>query len=1117
MNCLARFAMWSAAVVLGSPMPCPAQLQELWSIGIRDDNTAEFANAPGDYRGYRGPACFVVGSSEPGRDWPYVQPGTNDGSWAPGTPQTFEAWFGLADVPKAPCRLVLDFVDTHSVHPPLLRVHVNGASWELATPRGAGDASVYGDPSLGREHAVSIEVPASALIAGDNVVSITPVRGSWVLWDAVRFDAPAGTRVIPVVPRTEFLPAAADPSPAILRQDGNPAQPVTLSVRHIGSPTEASLHIGSAEPVRVHLRPGVQQIRALAAPVDEPVTRPAILRVKGVEQASTDIVLKPVPRREIHLIHQTHLDIGYTHHQDEVLAKQVEYLRQAMDYIEQTKDYPEGARFIWHPEGMWAVDEFMRIASDDEQARFIQACRNRQIHLDVLYAQAMTGMYTEEELFELMGAAKRFEAEHGVPIDSAMQSDVPGYTWGLAAALAHHGVKYMSIGPNHFHRMGYTFEWGDKPFWWVDPSGEHRVLFWMCGDGYAYFHSRQLDESSIFSYLEGLARKGYPYEMSIMRYCIGGDNGPPRRELSDFVKSWNEKYVTPRLVIARNSDALEEFAERYGQDLPVIRGDFTPYWEDGSASTALATGINRRACEQIAQVQKLWGMLRPDLDLHRAFDRAWTKMIMYDEHTWGAHNSISQPDSEFAIQQDRYKQQFAHDGASMTQHLLEKVTGADQAGQTATFEVYNTQSWARDGLVVLSAEQSAAGDRVVGADGQVIPSQRLASGGLAFVARGVPPLGAQRYTVLPGQALATGRAHAGAFVIVNGRISLTIDAATGAIASMKFGLIERELVDQSRNAGLNSYLYIIGRDPSENRMSIESGVSVIIEDAGPLVATLRIESPAPGSRSLTRRVRLVDGLDSVFLLNTTDKLRERRPEGLYFSFPFDIPDAVARVDVPWAVVQVEKDQLPGANRNYYCVQRFVDLSNEDFGVTWSPIDAPMVQFDPIKIAAAGDRKTWRTVIDPGSFLHSWTMNNHWETNYKADQEGLISFAYVMQPHAGGYNPVAAQRFGRDACQPLVVAPVTSDSPFSEPPLELVGDDGIVLTSLRPSRDGRAVMARLFNVHNQAQRVSLRWSDEFAQAWISNPMEHRVSAAPETIELAGFAIVTVRIEKPSAPK
>ena len=431
-------------------------------------------------------------------------------------------------------------------------------------------------------------------------------------------------------------------------------------------------------------------------------------------------------------------------------------------------------------------------------------------------------MYTEEELFELMGAAKRFEEEYGVPIDSAMQSDVPGYTWGLASALAHHGVNYLSVGPNPGHRHGAPFAWGDKPFWWVDPSGQHKVLFWMAGKGYWSFHGRpighRLAPQTIFDYLDALEKKGYPYDMVLIRYDIGGDNGPPNPVLPDVVKEWNEKYAYPRLIIARNSDVLKEFATRYGDQIPVVTGDFTPYWEDGSASTSLATSVNRRACEKIAQAQILWAMLNPGLELHDRFDAAWTKLIMYDEHTWGAHNSISQPDHPFAIRQDEYKQAFAFDGSRMTDALLADVT--QHLGKTGSnvIDVYNTASWSRDGLVLVGTDESAAGDLVKDDQDRPVPSQRLASGELAFVARDVPAFGARRYTLHAGDAHRAGSAEAIDLRLTNGLVSLEIDPQTGAINTLRHQAIDNDLVDTQEAPGLNDYLYIIGRDAGKNRL-----------------------------------------------------------------------------------------------------------------------------------------------------------------------------------------------------------------------------------------------------------------------------------------------------------
>lgn len=1116
------------AITFLASFPCEGADKPLWQIGEFDDSTAEFAFAPKDYRAYRHPGLFIVGSSEAGRDWPYVQPGTIDGGWAPGTPQSFLCLFALEAAPKEACTLVLDFVDTHSIDPPRLRIAVNGKSWEFKTPKGNGDASVFGEPEKGREHVIELSVPAHLLRAGNNSVSVTTVEGSWVLWDALRFDAPAGTELIEVKTRTGIRSIRTEP--AVVRHEGKECQPITLDIIHLGGPVDVQLIAGDVETA-LSLKPGVQSVNAFLTPVAAAKTVKIALFLEGEAITTQKVELQPVRRWEIHLVHQTHLDIGFTHTQEEVLERQVEHLRTALRYIEETREYPPEARFVWHPEGMWAIEEFMRIATEAERKIFVEACRNGQIHVDALYAQAMTGMYSEEELFELLGAAKRFGKRHGIPVVSAMQSDVPGYTWGLASALAHHDVPYMSVGPNWFasggpndyyredkiegrtHRGGRVFHWADQPFWWVDPSGEHKIFFWMPGWGYSGFHGNRgaVSEEKVFAYLRHLGRKGYPYEMVLWRYGIGADNGPPSRELPDIVKAWNEKYAAPRLIITQNSTAMKTFVERYGDRIPVLEGDYSPYWEDGSASTARATSVNRRTSEKLVQVQTLWSLLDPGLGLHEDVDTAWNKMIMYDEHTWGAYCSISQPDSPFSAKQDRYKQAYAFDAGRLTERLFDEAVESVREASSPLFDVFNTASWPRTGLVLLPKEQSLAGDLINDDQGRPVPSQRLHSGDLAFVARDVPPLGARRYTVVPGKAHLSGTARAGGNHLSNSYLSLEVDQQSGSISSLRRSGMENDLVDLRGGGGLNDYLYIIGRFASKNRTTVAGPVKVAIEDAGPVVATLRIESDAPGCNKLTRWIRLVDGLDYVELINRTDKLPEPRPEGVYFGFPFNVPDPTARIDGPWAVVEVENDQLPGANRNFYCVQRWVDLSNNDYGITWVTLDAPMLQFDPIKIALPFGKEHWRKKIDPGAHIHSWTMNNHWETNYKAFQAGKITFRYALRPHAGGYDPVEAQQFGRSICQPLLAVPVDRSTKVPEP-LAAVEGQGVVVTTIRPSRDGKAYMVRLFNVADGKRTARLAWGRPVDATWISNPMEEKIEKAPASIEMVPFEIVTLRMEK-----
>ncbi len=915
--------------------------------------------------------------------------------------------------------------------------------------------------------------------------------------------------------------------PLLLKQGSATMQPVTADITCNGAAGAAELRVGDVVSP-IDLKEGAQAVSALVPAVAETKTVPVSIMRDGAALASATIELKPVRAREIRIIHQTHLDIGFTHKQEDVLQMQVQNLRDALRFIDETKGYPEEAQFRFHPEGMWAVEEFMRTAADAERSAFLDVCRAGKIHLDVLYAQAMTGMYNDEELVELMGAAKRFEKEYGVPIVSAMQSDVPGYTWGLVSVLAQCGVPYLSVGPNWFatggvddffkgggivgktHRGGRVFRWADQPFWWEGPSGRDKVLLWMPGWGYSGFQCGRdaITPEKVTAYLDWLDSKSYPYDMVMWRYAVGADNGPAWRKLSDIVRDWNAKYASPRLVVSTNSATMRDFAQRYGDKIPVLRGDFTPYWEDGAASTSKATGVTRAAAERLVQAQTLWAMRDPALPLQERFDAAWNKAIMYDEHTWGAHNSISAPDDPFAVAQDKYKQAYAFDCETQSQNLLQDATRPAEGALHTAFDVTNTASWKRDGLVTVDCP----GVGIEDAEGRPVPAQRLASGELAFVARDVPALGARRYGIGKGKARCTGSVKAEGLTLSSDLLSITIDPKTGAISSLRRTGIDGELVDTARGAGLNDYLYIIGRDADKHRQTIRGGVKVTVEDAGPVVGTLRVESAAPGCEELVRRVRVVDGLDHVELIDAVNKARERRPEGVYFGFPFYIPGAQARIDTPWAVVRVEKDQLEGANRNYYCVQRWVDLSNAERGVTWVTPDAPMLQFDPIKIAQPFGLDFWREHIEPGAFFWSWTMNNHWETNYKADQEGWITFRYVLRPHAGGYDSVREQQFGRGICQPLKVLPANPAAPAAAPLLS-INDPGIIVTSIRPSRDGKAFIVRLFNTTEAPRETTLAWGRAMGAASISNPMEDTLSPAGPTVSMARYEMATLRVECP----
>jgi alpha-mannosidase len=576
------------------------------------------------------------------------------------------------------------------------------------------------------------------------------------------------------------------------------------------------------------------------------------------------------------------------------------------------------------------------------------------------------------------------------------------------------------------------------------------------------------------------------------------------------VKDWNAKHEYPRLVIATTAEMFREFERRYADKIPVVRGDFTPYWEDGAASSARETALNRPAAERLVQAETLWAMLRPMEYPGQAFVEAWRNVLLYDEHTWGARQyNVTNYDVPFITDQWRIKQAFALDGDAQSRKLLDAAFSVGGGAEVSNaVDVFNTTSWARTDLVVLPGK--ARGDVVMGPDGEAVPSQRFSTGELAFLAKKIPPLAGRRYMIGAGQVDAKGRAKAQAASLATPSITVQLDPKSGSIVSLRSAGINAELSDMKSGMGLNRYCYVV-RDRLKEPLH-ESRAKIAVKESGPLVASLRVESDAPGCVKLTREIRVVDGLDRVDIVNVLDKKEVREKEGVHLGFAFNVPDGVMRIDIPWAVFRPEVDQIPGACKEWLSVGRWADVSNQDYGITWATLDAPIIEVGSLaaKLGKSEDPESWRSRIEPSQTLYSYVMNNYWITNYRAFQSGPTTFRYCLLPHKQ-YDLAAAQRFGIECSQPLVVATARGAAPSGRPFLDLDTPE-VIVASIKPSEDRKALIVRLFGAAGRPAKATLRWAGISPRTiWMSNLAEEPVAAVAGAVHVPAFGLVTLRVE------
>lgn len=1111
----------------------------LWEIGKADHNNAEFALAPGGWAKFKDDGFFVVGSSDPKKDWPYVQPGPADG-WAGAKPHTFVVLFGLKTVPSAgECRLQLNLIDKHRTGPPKVRVEVNGQGFERALPPGAGDASIHGDPSKGAPGESTFTFLAKVLKTGDNEVRITTLSGSWLLYDSLGLAVPAGAELGHVQSRT--LLDEAKPVRALQERGGKASQPVMVTLRHFGEDGDAVVRLQNGPAVTMHLKSGSQETELMAQAVETEIKQKVTVEVDGKVVASREVTLKPVKKLTVYIAPHSHTDIGYTEIQTAIEKKQVQNLVDGMAAAKRTADYPPGARFIWNVEVLWAADLYLHRLSEQQRADFLAAVKSGQVVLNGMYLNELTGLCRPEELVRLFRYSTELAQQTGVPIDAVMTSDVPGQTWGTVTAMAHAGIRYFSTAPNYFDRIGTILrEWENTPFYWVGPDGRSKVLVWIPFWGYAMSHKYgQMSPGLVEDMYVGLEKRNYPFDIAYVRWSGHGDNAVPDPAICEFVRDWNAKFTWPHFIICGTSEAFRAFEQRYGDRLPLVRGDWTPYWEDGAGSSALETAMNRASSDRLAQAETLFALRQPAAYPAAAFEEAWNKVLLYSEHTWGADVSISQPESQKTREQWEIKKGYAEAADKQSRELLaaalaqSTLVGAKNlspvqasretpGGATTNggaVDVFNTLSWPRTELVTLSKELSAAGDRVLDSTGKMVPSQRLSSGELVFLAAKAPPLAASRYTVTSGTPPVKGRTIAQGTTLDNGRIRVRVDEKTGGIVELTAQGAKGNFADTSGGESLNDYLYL----PGDNLKDLQRNgpVTIRVGEKGPLVASLIVESAAPGCKKLVRELRTAAGLDYVELINTVDK--ERLPaksyhakegkESVNFAFPFAMPDGDMLLDIPLGMMRPEADQMPSACKNWFSVGRWADVSNKSRGITWVTLDAPLVQVGGITATLLNsqyDPNVWRKHVEPTQKLYVWAMNNHWGTNYRAYQEGPTTFRFILRPHQRR-DTAEASRFATGFGYPLLTLPAHGEKPSSTPLLTVEPDD-VLVTALKPSDDGKALIVRLFGASDKAQSARLKWGGSKPKAvFLSDTSELAAKRAGDRIEVPPSGLVTLRAE------
>lgn len=1062
--------------------PYPARV---WEIGKSDGSSAEFALDDAGYRAFSerfpsGIALYTVGRNT-ASDVPFVIPGPDD-AWAGNVRGGVLVRFAVKQAdPATSLRLTLDFVEVHSSSAPKIEVALNDFRTEVQTPAGANQdyLDTHSTPSRGLHS--TIEIPAGVLHTGDNILSIRSTAGSWMVLDDMRLEASAAVATTPAKGGTTLFSAESEPALIYGKTHDELLHPVTLNIANWESKVRKVAWSYDGKPGgEVRLAPGMNRLQVgIPQGYDDKEVTFAVGTSGNRQTVGTRI--RPAEQWTIYLVQHTHTDIGYTKPQTEILTEHLRYIDYALEYCEATEEYPDDAKFRWTCEASWAVREWLRVRPQEQIDKFLHFVKNGQIEVTAMFFN-MSELSGENAYKTFLEPVSTFH-ELGIPVVTAMQDDVNGVAWCLADYLPAIGVKYLTMGSNG-HRALIPF---DRPtlYRWESPSGKSLLSF--RADHYNTANFWGIDRgdmegvrNGVFSYIRSLRARGYDFPLVTAQYSgYFTDNSPPSMKECALIRDWNAHYAWPKLRSATVHEFLEQIDTKYADRLPVYRAAYPDWWTDGFGSAARETAASRKTQSDMTTIGGMLSMAALSGDegipgTHDETRRIHENLLFYDEHTFGAAESISDPLCENSQVQWAEKGSYVWEALKSAQMLYEASAGRLQQNlhrstrPTVTF--FNPMGEERSVLTTVYIDFELIPQdrafRLVDEQGNTLRVQPLRSRRegryYAIWAERIPAMGYKTYEIVldEGKAPEPQPFEIADNTIENDFYRMSFDPESGGIRSLQDKELGLELVDTEADWRLGDFIYesLEGDRHQMERKVFEkfhrSGLrNVRFTGArkGAIYTSVTLRGEADGCEpdfGVRIEVRLYNDIKRIEFHYAAKRLPETDPSGLYVAFPFALDNGRLAFDVPGGVVYAGENQIPGSSASWNTVQNFASVRNGEAQI--------LVSCDAIPLFMMGELlndpyRQPREYTKP--HLFSWVTNNYWTTNFRASQEGELNWNYALTSTSDTSN-AEASAFGWGNRIPLYArvmpaARTANDRAWSKSFLR-TGCDHVLMTSCTPS-------------------------------------------------------------------
>jgi hypothetical protein len=940
-----------------------------------------------------------------------------------------------------------------------------------------------------------------------------------------------------------------EPTPLFPRQTEGSVlrQRVRLHLENAGPPVAMKVRITVGL-----LSPEMQELGTVAegksvANISLPdIAAPATLKIEllvanGEALATTRENWLPQKKWKIYCVSYSHQDLGFGDYPQRLRTSiRHENIRLPLQFCRETDHWHHDSQYRFNIETSEPITSFISFHGKDAARELAWRIREGRIELGGLHNTSNTEELGHELIARLFYMSGRHAVDLlGAPPGKTIQNDdVIGLTWPLATYAAEAGYVNFFHGFNGCGHCELPAE-SEPVFYWQAPDGKGRLL--ERATAYGGYGGDGPGDGSEAYILQCIDRLGGKLPGDVLLLQEGTDFQLATRTFANRIHDWNAQWAYPRMVCSTMDMYFEAIAKSTRSDqIKSFAADSNNQWSDQDYAAARATAQARRLSETIPATETLATVaqvLAGGNDQWINLFQGYHRLLQYFEHTnakdtpygnmtW--YETELEENREMVAEASFYQQEAFR---IVSRRLVDVVTRTGERN----LMVFNPLPYCRTDVVRAELPQNMA--PLDPDTGKLLPVQRLAEGVALFVAPNVPATGYRVFSLQPAPTNGMERADPTVDTLEGRFYRLRFRRATGSVTSLFDKMRGVELIEQKAPHGFNEYLYEFRKqtagtdfDSVWSRMEKADAVTV---DRGPVADVLTVVGRAGGARAICQTVVLYHDLRRIDFGIRLDKAAFRgvrdfpsKHEAVFVALPLAVPEFTIHHELPGCVVEPYRQQFQGSATDHYAIRGFTDLSNDKYGVTVSPIEGSLVCYgEPTSSPVLGGHedhfKRDRT-YPTKSRLYLYLLNNMFDVNIAADQQGPVSFRWALCSHEGGWQAGGADRFGRSVLQPLLAwhadGKNTGLLPGSASFMNIDAAN-VSCSVVKPAEaNGRGFILRLHETGGQATTatVSLPLLPRLESAVATSLVEddraekYEVTGASLQITLPKFGVKTVRV-------